>query len=277
MSEKCFCHLNGYAVKDSTARGEIETLKTGKVNYEDLQNAINAVNEAIATVNEKYEQLNTIITYLDIPRTASSISFEAIEGVDADNVQGAIAKVKEIAEQEQSVSADKVTFIGNGFESNNVQDAIAEVKSIASSNSGGTAEGTTYDNSSSNLEATTVQSAIDEVNSNLETLESIMDIGNYWLAGQAAYGTFNLANNPVYPNAKISDYRFVCLLLTDVNTNNIVYASTMMPTWFFKRMTVAIYAKDGNVYAQCQYVDDTNVYIGTNTSASYSAVLIGIK
>lgn len=25
--EKCFCHLNGYAVKDSTARKEVEEIK----------------------------------------------------------------------------------------------------------------------------------------------------------------------------------------------------------------------------------------------------------
>lgn len=104
-----------------------------------------------------------------------------------------------------------------------------------------------------------------------------MDTGTYWIAGQAAYGAFDLANNPVYPDAKISDYRFVCLLLTDVNTNNIVYASTMMPTWVFKRMTGAIFAKDGSIYAQCKYVDDTHVYIGTSTAASYQALLLGIK
>lgn len=104
-----------------------------------------------------------------------------------------------------------------------------------------------------------------------------MDTGTYWLTGQSQYLEFDLANNTVYPNAKISDYRFVCLALTDKDTDNTVYATTFMPTWFFKRMGGGMLVKDGSVYAQCKYVDDTHVWIGTNTSASYQGILLGIK
>ena len=51
--EKCFCHLNGYAVKDSTARKQIEDLSK-KVN-EDIA-------EQLTTLDEKVtDDINTAI------------------------------------------------------------------------------------------------------------------------------------------------------------------------------------------------------------------------
>ena len=47
MEEKCFCHLNGYAVKDATARKEIESTKTSVNN---LSNQVN--NNVIARIVE---------------------------------------------------------------------------------------------------------------------------------------------------------------------------------------------------------------------------------
>lgn len=51
MPENCFCHLGGFAVKDATARKEIENMKTGKqdtlewVTDEDIEAMFNGTYE----------------------------------------------------------------------------------------------------------------------------------------------------------------------------------------------------------------------------------------
>ena len=49
MSEKCFCHLNGFKVKDADARAEIEKLKAAEhIDSEARQAASNAAAAAAA-------------------------------------------------------------------------------------------------------------------------------------------------------------------------------------------------------------------------------------
>lgn len=52
MEEKCFCHLNGYKVKDAEARNTINTIKNSigemeNLNTEDKTNLVNAINELV--------------------------------------------------------------------------------------------------------------------------------------------------------------------------------------------------------------------------------------
>ena len=139
MSEqKCFCHLNGYAVKDATARADIETLKTGKVSHEELENAIQVVEGITNGLQEDIENLDTRFNYLDIPDKASDLAFETgTSGIVATTVQGAIEEVNRKASSVEQGTAQGTTFdnSSNGMEATNVQSAIEEVKSLAGNNS----------------------------------------------------------------------------------------------------------------------------------------------
>lgn len=60
MSEKkCFCHLNGYEVKDATARQDVETLKT---KYKSFNNGdtITVENNTIYIANNDINDLEVI-------------------------------------------------------------------------------------------------------------------------------------------------------------------------------------------------------------------------
>lgn len=47
MDDKCFCHLNGYAVKDATARKSIEELSK---KVDDLVNDLSKILEALKEI-----------------------------------------------------------------------------------------------------------------------------------------------------------------------------------------------------------------------------------
>ena len=93
--EKCFCHLNGYAVKDATARKDIETLKNNKISTEQMAIERATLNSAISKVDTRVKNLEKAVT--NIPDSAEDITFNA-EGLEAKNTKEAILEVKEIAE-----------------------------------------------------------------------------------------------------------------------------------------------------------------------------------
>lgn len=130
MSDLCFCHLNGYKVKDAEARRSIEELNTKKADNE--------------TLNAKETEIN-----------------EKIDGVktDLNNLETRFNTMKVTGEAEYIVFKNE----NNGMAATDVQAAIEEVKTMASQVAQGTALGTTYDNAASKLEATNVQNALDEL------------------------------------------------------------------------------------------------------------------
>lgn len=105
MSERCFCHLNGLAVKDATARRELEN----KVSHDQLTQSTNNLNNSIQNVvfrqteterqisgvQSAVEELNNVVNNLDVP-DAEHIGFNGAEsGLESENVQDAFAEVME--------------------------------------------------------------------------------------------------------------------------------------------------------------------------------------
>lgn len=62
MEDKCFCHLNGYAVKDATARAAIESM--GLV-IDELIATITALEATVESLQLKYDVMESeaIMTY----------------------------------------------------------------------------------------------------------------------------------------------------------------------------------------------------------------------
>ena len=101
--ERCFCHLNGLAVKDATARRELQNRPT----YEELTQVNNNLNNSIQNVTFRQteaerqisgvqsavEELNNVVNNLDVP-DAAHVSFDGSEsGFVSENVQDAIGEV----------------------------------------------------------------------------------------------------------------------------------------------------------------------------------------
>jgi hypothetical protein len=83
--DKCFCHLNGYAVKDATARSEISNIKENYAtkeyvteNREDLSNYATKeyVNEAMENIDESKIDLSNYYTKEEIDNSKPVILFE---------------------------------------------------------------------------------------------------------------------------------------------------------------------------------------------------------
>ena len=90
--ERYFSRLNGYKVKDSTAREEIEKLKTAKADVTNVEELVNAVNTRVASAETSISELNTRFNYLHIPDSANEISFSG-SGITSTDVQNAVLEV----------------------------------------------------------------------------------------------------------------------------------------------------------------------------------------
>lgn len=132
MADLCFCHLNGYAVKDATARNDIETLKTDKVSHTDLTEKLNEVNEHFTEVETQIKSTNVKLNY--IPDTAEELPYSNVNsGLEATNVQTAIDEVKNIAMTGSSTaSANKISYdnTASGLKATNVQGSIDELRAL---------------------------------------------------------------------------------------------------------------------------------------------------
>ncbi len=108
MSDLCFCHLNGYKVKDSTARAGIEELNANKVSNEGLANAINGVNNSIAGVQAGVDDLNTRMNALNVPASANDLAFDGSgAGMTSGNVGAGMLELKnEINSVHNNLSED---------------------------------------------------------------------------------------------------------------------------------------------------------------------------
>ena len=139
--DRCFCHLNGYKVKDADARKSIEDLQNNKVEVSALEEITTQIEAEVTALDTKVESVNKRFDYLPIPKDASEISFSNTgTGLNSTNVQTAI-----------------VEFV------NGTNVALEEMEERVSSVQQGTAQGTTFNNTVSGLSATNVQSAIDEL------------------------------------------------------------------------------------------------------------------
>lgn len=101
MEEKCFCHLNGYAVKDATARNEIEKIKNSK---SDLSERITRNDKRLTNIehgipSELFETDSAVAYTKEIPEKA--LPFAEISKIGGmtykDNQTLKSAKVTEIA------------------------------------------------------------------------------------------------------------------------------------------------------------------------------------
>lgn len=134
MSEKSFCYLNGYAVKDQTARDDIELLKTGKVSNEGLAIAIETVNNSVDTVDGRVTSLSsrvdTISNTVNAHESATGIAYSGTaSGLAAATVQAAIDELAADVSGVTPDSATGITYSGtaSGLEATNVQAAIDEL------------------------------------------------------------------------------------------------------------------------------------------------------
>lgn len=92
MSEKCFCHLNGLAVKDATARRELQD----KVSYSELTQAMGNVNNSVQNLAFRQTELERQVSGLVIPGNAEELSFaNSGTGLAAENTQHAIVEVNQ--------------------------------------------------------------------------------------------------------------------------------------------------------------------------------------
>ena len=134
MSEKSFCYLNGYAVKDQTARADIELLKTGKVSNEGLATAIETVNNSVDTVDGRVTSLSsridTISNTVNAHESATGIAYSGTaSGLAAATVQAAIDELAADVSVITPDSATGITYSGtaSGLAATNVQAAIDEL------------------------------------------------------------------------------------------------------------------------------------------------------
>ena len=108
MAEKCFCHLNGYAVKDSTARKEIETLKEQLNNDNHVDSEARAA--ALSVLNELNEHKAEEVK--DVAARASLVGLE-------NNVNGHETRLSEIETAAPILTAaiedhaDRITTLEN--------------------------------------------------------------------------------------------------------------------------------------------------------------------
>lgn len=170
----CVCHFNGYEVKDAFSRREIENIKTNYPSNETATAMHETINQEIANVNQKVDNLQLRFDLINQETRAEFIKF------------------------------DNTT---NYFTSTNVQNAIEEVKSVADNardlalnNSTAVATGVSYDNSVSGLTATSVQSAIDEL---AITIKKDVKINGTLLAGET---TLTLTNENITADSVIDIY-----------------------------------------------------------------------
>lgn len=129
-NEKCFCHLNGYAVKDATARNDIEALKTEKCDTSTLASVKNDLEKSIGFTDNRVTALQAIVDYNLRLENASEINYNATESkLNASNVNDAIDEVNRKVENLGVPDATIISFDGTDSElnSDNVQDAIGEV------------------------------------------------------------------------------------------------------------------------------------------------------
>ena len=133
--EKCFCHLNGYKVKDADARrlldeqsGKIETIETS---ISTIETNVDTLNTNTTTISETIDLMNEKIGNVNLLETSTKESL-----VDSINelINSIAPGVAEITGELNNLSTtDKTNLVA----------AINEVLTVASSNTGGSGEGTT--------------------------------------------------------------------------------------------------------------------------------------
>lgn len=128
--EKCFCHLNGYAVKDATARKDIETLQNDKCDASTLALVKNQLEQSIGNTDNRVTALQAIVDYNLRLENASEINYDnSNSNLTATNVNTAIDEVNEKVNNLGVPNANVIPFngTGSGLVSINVQNAILEV------------------------------------------------------------------------------------------------------------------------------------------------------
>lgn len=123
MAEKCFCHLNGYAVKDSTARKEIEILK------EQVNNDNHVDSEARAAALSVLNELNEHKAEEVIDSTARS----AILGLEEDINELAGAACNDTTARSAAATANNLA-ISAGTAATAAQTTANEAKAAAATN-----------------------------------------------------------------------------------------------------------------------------------------------
>ena len=113
---KCFCHLNGLAVKDATARKqiedinkEVETLDVMREQITQLLTIIDQLNTTIGQLNTTIEQQNTIINQQDIDITnlenVVNNHSTKIENIEV-NIDGSAPEVEELKQKVETLNTE---------------------------------------------------------------------------------------------------------------------------------------------------------------------------
>ena len=145
-----------------------------------------------------------------------------------------------------------------------------------------TAANTTYNNGTSGLQANNVQSAIDELDSTVDTLNSNLQNNNTcWILYNT---TFNASGETktLLNERKFSNYKSIIIEILDYNSGTVRGNLTIPVSLFTESQSasrIIIIAYSGSYYTVAvTYKSDTTFYISSNfTSTTLKVCMYGMK
>lgn len=147
MAEKCFCHLNGYAVKDSTARQEIANLEEL---YGDLNSTVGRNVEATSNNSSRINDVNNRLDGVDSSLTSLGMYYDNMASELTNDIKPSLNSAKSDIEELQKDVKSLETVDSN---------ILAEIEDIKTKGVGGGVS-ITYDEANESLTIAVVESDI---------------------------------------------------------------------------------------------------------------------
>ena len=125
MSSKCFCHLNGLAVKDATARQSIDALNRI---LEGITNTINGYGSNFSEIDNELSETNNRIS--DLENSLGNISYNSIQTINGTTLKffvGNQATYNALSDEQRQ---DLFAIITDDNSKEEIYTAIEELKNL---------------------------------------------------------------------------------------------------------------------------------------------------
>ena len=279
-NEKCFCHFNGYEVKDAKARSNIETLET----------SINSTNVNLSVVKKDVEALNTEIDEINTLASDNKSGIQTnLASIETLNLS--VASLKSDNEANKSSIRELNTKFDNVVEvSSNVNDLNTKIEENKSDIQTNASEITTIKSniSSINSDINTINtnvgvntSSIETINSNITSInEDIEEINNRkfnYIEGEVKTNDVWIDGKPIYKKVlNVGEFSFVAG--DNTIAHNIVNFGTLID---LKIRNVYEHKLESQYYVWSDYqsitIDSSNIIIGASNPSKFINMFIIIE
>lgn len=249
--DKCFCHFNGYAVKDATARNDIENLKT---KTSSLENEVITNKTTISSMNTDVVKNKTDVEVIkqDIEtlKTNDNLHTDSINSLNESNsnLDRKMGELATLQTTDKSSIVNAVNSIKKTLDDSDLTNVNQELENIKT-NMGSL-------DTLSTTDKTTLVNAINEIVNQIFTTN--------WINAQIT-SDFNLYNDSSYCRyAKIGKLVHIQFALKPSKSNNVLNSGTETTAFVLPEEL----RPSQNLSVLCQGSDRNIFNVGINTSGN---------